>query len=880
MNFQSVARVTGLSAWVWLAAAAPDTRLESGIKLEEKPLATLIRELADDQFRVRENASREIWKLGEPALAALQEIAAGQDPEQAYRAAELIRKIQLHITPETDPAVTALVERYSKASANEKVALFDQMHKRRAWLQLLKLYAAETDPEMQTRLVRSVEGVAVVAARERLLAGDVAGARDFLEMAPADAAGLLALADFHRSQGTLDAELKRAKTLKGARADAWQLALYRASGNLEAARDAATAAGETQIAAAMSTLLGDPLPWLRQNHPDGELPYLAIATKRWEAVGAIRPADLEPLVRMANSKNREERFSGMNSLFLLGEPALAEKAFVANSRLLAFSYFESLERIPDALKTLGLDPEHPDYAGWVEKQFKLLATDAADNEPDEAMDGQGLILLANFLERRGLQQSCADTFRKPMAALAEADAKNFTEFLGTLFGGNRTFNSEVLGAPQVAAQIAAEWAGERPDRWEDVIDSAFGGQDEFLDLWDWLAELQPAANRVERFDGMLALCGMGRDPLRLREKWLTAAWAAIDKVPLEKRKPLWGKMAFVLNQNPDVLSNLKLWDKIPEGSRSEDSWRTRILDLSAAGRWDEAAAFFQKQIDRIGVAMLDPQPSLHACLAACLRKAGHLDAAAAQDSLVETLALGNDAIEIANGYADGADYQRAAEWWARAARQSAPGTSLFEIALRLHTEMLIDQGSWKQVAAVSEVSAQIDSSVSPLVALRLRLQSDLGRALAGLATDRARSLALLSKCHAMFPSDGSLADDFFPAVRKMGLIKEHDAWFQTSWQQINAVVARFPDSDNTCNTAGWLASRAKRQLGKAEELLQHALALNPDQAAYLDTMAEIQFAKGKRELAVEWSTRAMNFMPLDSMLRRQHERFRSAPLPR
>ena len=47
----------------------------------------------------------------------------------------------------------------------------------------------------------------------------------------------------HRSQGTLEAELKRAKTLKGVRADAWQLALYRASGNLEAARDAATAGG-------------------------------------------------------------------------------------------------------------------------------------------------------------------------------------------------------------------------------------------------------------------------------------------------------------------------------------------------------------------------------------------------------------------------------------------------------------------------------------------------------------------------------------------------------------------------------------------------------------------------------------------------------------
>ena len=45
-------------------------------------------------------------------------------------------------------------------------------------------------------------------------------------------------------------------------------------------------------------------------------------------------------------------------------------------------------------------------------------------------------------------------------------------------------------------------------------------------------------------------------------------------------------------------------------------------------------------------------------------------------------------------------------------------------------------------------------------------------------------------------------------------------------------------------------------------------------------MAEIHFAKGNREKAVEWSSEAINFMPLDSMLRRQHERFLTAPLPR
>jgi tetratricopeptide (TPR) repeat protein len=201
--------------------------------------------------------------------------------------------------------------------------------------------------------------------------------------------------------------------------------------------------------------------------------------------------------------------------------------------------------------------------------------------------------------------------------------------------------------------------------------------------------------------------------------------------------------------------------------------------------------------------------------------------------------------------------------------------------------MLVQQGDWRQVAAISEVRAQmmaaVDSEslvVPPLLSLRLRLQSDLGRALVMLKSDRAGSLAMLGNCYQMFPCDGSLADDFFPALRKAGLIKEHDEWFKESWERMTAVIRQFPGSDNTYNTVAWIASRARQNLDPAEKLLQKALAANPEQPAYLDTMAEIQFAKGNREKALEWSQRAVNFMPLDVMLRLQHERFRSGPLPR
>jgi tetratricopeptide (TPR) repeat protein len=885
MNFHSILRATAASACLWIGTAAPQVTTESSEKPGEKSVETLIAELSNDKFRIREEASRKLWAMGEAVLPVLQKAAAGKDPEQAYRARDLIRKIQLYITPDTDPAVIELVERYGKATPNDKVALFDQMHKRRAWRQILKLYANETDPKLQVQLQRSVDGVAVIAARERLLADDPKGAREFLEMAPADAPGLLALADFHRNQGTLETELKRAKTLKGVHSDAWQMALHRAAGNVEAARDSATAAGETKIAATMSALLGDPLPWLRTNQVAGDggeihRPYTELAIKRWQG-NAIRPVDLEPLMRSVNSRNRMERQNGMNSLFLLGETTLAETAYLKISNLAAFSYFETLERIPEALKALDLDPEKPDYPAWVKQRIKKLFENNAEEEHDFSIEARELVILANFLEHHGLHEEAEAAFLPPLATLAEKNPAVFNNFLTSLFGGQES----LIGAPQLAKKAILAWAGDNNDRWEEVINTAFGGQDETRSIWDWTADLNPKASRIERLDGMLALCGLGTDPHLLRNKWLELAWKAIDEAPADNKQPLLEKMVFLINQNGDVESHLRLWDMLPVKTRDDIFWRTHILALSAADRWDAAAEFFVKQIDRITGLKQEPQPYIHACLAACLRKAGRAEEAAAQDVMVEKLALGNDAIQIANGYAYGDDYKRASDWWARAVRQSDPGSDSFAAALQLYCDMQLDQGKWKEAASLSEVIAQITASAdsgssSPLVALRLRLQSDLGRALGNLKNDRAGSIAILENCHRMFPSDGSLADYFFPAIRKMGLIKEHDEWFKISWDRMSAVIAQFPNSDNTCNTAGWLASRAQRNLDQAEALQKKALAINPDQPAYLDTLAEVYFAKGQREKALEWSNRAVNFKPDDPQIRRQLLRFRTAPLPK
>ncbi len=869
------------------AAVAQEAPRPSPVEKQEGALESLIRALGDESFQVREKASLEIWGLGETAVPALQEALESSSPEQVFRARELLRKIQLHVTPETDPIVTALVERYQMASPNEKILLLEKMKKKQAWSQILKLYASETHARIREKLAPDMNVIASRAARERLLQDDAVGAREFLEMAPANADGLLALAEFHRSNGTLEAELARAKGGQGRKAMFWLLALERAAGNYQAARVAATAAGQPRIAAAMAALSGDPLPWLMGSEatPRDEgsaTVYSGLAAKRWSGKQS-RKADLEPLMRALAGRNTSDRGAAMNALFLLGEIDLVEPAFVKSNALSAFHHFDALERISDAFKALGLDPDQPDYQAWVDKRITTLQSDDIEDQRGVSTVLEELVALANFFERRGLDQLAFDVFSKPLAKLAEANRDLFEDFLRALFG-NRVI---VTGAPLLAKRIGIVWAGADDERWGVLVTAAIGDEDSSSKWWAWLPELDPKASLTDRFSGLLALFRIGPDSEKLRDRWMALAWRAVEKAPAEGRNTLIERIWELTTQTGDVANGVKAWKQLSEGSQNEVFWGQQIVFLSALERWDDAAAIILKQIDTIKAANQVPGAELHAYAAAALRRAGREDEAATHDVWADKLALGDSAIamRIGNGYAHGYDYKRAADWWARAACEADPDSNEFPVAFKIHADSLLDQGRWKEVAAVSEVLARILVSSdyswnTPLPFIHQRLQADMARALANLKTDREASIALLEQCHRNFASDGVLADFFFPAMRKIGLIKEHDKWFEETWDLMGAVIKKYPDSDNTRNTAAWFASRAVLKLDEAEKFLAIALDAYPYQSSYIDTMAEIQFAKGDRKKALEWSKKAVNFAPDDAQLRRQQERFRSDPLPK
>jgi tetratricopeptide (TPR) repeat protein len=162
---------------------------------------------------------------------------------------------------------------------------------------------------------------------------------------------------------------------------------------------------------------------------------------------------------------------------------------------------------------------------------------------------------------------------------------------------------------------------------------------------------------------------------------------------------------------------------------------------------------------------------------------------------------------------------------------------------------------------------------------RYSSKAQMAQGFALLAKDRELAMKILRSCHKSMIADASLADEFFPSLRKNRLIKEHDAWFEESWQAMMSIAKRFPQDDNIHNSAAWLASRCLRRLDDAEQQSKIALELRPNQAAYLDTMAEIWFARRDRAKAVEWSRKAITADPSQEPLKEQYFRFQSADFP-
>lgn len=878
------------ASWVMaLGLVVPWSGMRAETGADERTPEAWVEALGSEDYPEREKATAALWAMGEPVADLLAEAAVSANPEVAERASDVLRRIELEISPDSPREVVDLVLRYDTSTAPERQAIVRRLKELRAWRQVLRLHALEQDAETLRLIAREMAGVAMEAARE-MLAGDEpdpATAREVLEMARPDLPALLALADFHRANGTLRAELERVKALGGADGARRRLALHLIAGDEEATLREADAAGEVELAARLRALTGDPLPWVEsEGLGTGDVPAFILEPYR-EAVRAKwlgRPLDEERAVRkLVQAVGRElddQGWHAMGALFALGATKEAELAYSELNPLMAFTYFNTQERVDEALAVLGLDASL-EFQDWCDERFDRVIE-------DEARDGtevSELATLGGFLEARGMRDELRRCFIGPLVGLSRADPERFLEVVQEMFGGY----DPPLVTPLIEA--GAIYAGDSDVRWAALRNAFFGEGVHVEPLWRALGDYQPGAAEVERLELMVRLLGVLPDPEGEAAAWWEWAGKWVEKAAPREKPGRYGLLLTMSALRPDAARFLKLgeevekeglgWDDLGEFSESLRFDGYRMVCLGAVGRWGEVAEWREGQ-----VAERPWEPLLRALWAAALREAGEVERARAEEAMLEKLVLGEARVmmQVAEAYATVGDFPRERGWRQRAAWASTADAQMFRYAAMNLGDAATEATEWGTAASVKEVELFLrvlggDSLQNPVSLVRKRAELGMARGLDLLKKDRKRALGWMEASQDAAMKTGAMADFFLPVLREAGLEAEHDAWLGAGLEFYERVLARFPESYNTLNSTAWTVARGNRRLQDAERWVSRALELMPGQAAYLDTLAEVWFCRRNRGKAVEWSATAVKRAPGDGMLMRQFRRFESGSFP-
>ena len=124
-------------------------------------------------------------------------------------------------------------------------------------------------------------------------------------------------------------------------------------------------------------------------------------------------------------------------------------------------------------------------------------------------------------------------------------------------------------------------------------------------------------------------------------------------------------------------------------------------------------------------------------------------------------------------------------------------------------------------------------------------------------------------------NDPDLAIDAVTSLREAGQKDLAAKLFAQAYTASKTLLDNNPDDPRRMNTLAWLCARCGERLEEAEAIMDKALKIAPENPAYIDTAAEVQFQLGRFEKAVEMEEKAIKLAPDAPELKEQMARLRA-----
>ncbi|GIW98488.1 MAG: hypothetical protein KatS3mg111_1821 [Pirellulaceae bacterium] len=123
------------------------------------------------------------------------------------------------------------------------------------------------------------------------------------------------------------------------------------------------------------------------------------------------------------------------------------------------------------------------------------------------------------------------------------------------------------------------------------------------------------------------------------------------------------------------------------------------------------------------------------------------------------------------------------------------------------------------------------------------------------------------------PQDIEVVVQCYPRLRAAGQQAMATEWFERYERTLLAQIERWPNDPTAKNNLAWMYARCQEKLDRALDLATQAVALAPESAVYLDTLAEVHYRAGRVSEALELMHQCVRLDPRTPHYRQNLERF-------
>jgi tetratricopeptide (TPR) repeat protein len=834
----------------------------------KEQIARWIMELGDEQFAVRERATKQLWVAGEAAESAVLEAVKSSDVEVSRRAKSLAEKFKWGYYHNTPPQIVERIDRYRGADQNGKQAVIRELLPlgSAGCNAVLKIAAAEED-QVRPGIFHQIAQDTMLAVPGLLIEDKTAMLEQMLEISMAAehsdshanyAAVCLMLGKLNERIGVYN---QRAGSASPGKAHYILFFLHRARGDRAAARETAVKLNRPELVEALLAEEGD-----------------------WKSLANMQPADLR--VSTLGLRAAFQRLAGDTAAFeetvqkiRTSPEAVSERDWgawgAARALLLNDRPQDALELLKPHRRTAVFDLLCAQLR--FQEAFALIDKVKGEDRPEIDVELARLeILQARTLHLLGEKEKAVKLFTDLSNRIRP---ENDFSWFERLIDAERR-----IGMKEAAADACARALGftNNPGRQGSLIDKLFPGQGEFaLQWWQFLrrGSAEQPAQTMKRLGDLIEgktrgkalddLIGNAKvlHPDAAQARWMLAISDAYLNADMPDRAKEYLDAALTSHHSPaphlrfgDYLAERKEWDRAEEQfAKAWELDRKDPLPLYLRG-WAMAGAGKEREGKRLMELShwlpLGSESTRFAFMNGLAKRRQH----AAVIREAELLAL----LSVPGSFYAG-ESARQLSLHAYNRREYTMAAAYHELAMY---RCLRPQTSFQETAAYLGV---------PHFVHRCRAAGLLAE---GRIDDALKEAGV---CLAAMPGNSDLQTLLVPELEKRGRKTEADTLFNRCYEPHTRLCAEYPNSAWAHNSLAWLCASTRRKLDEAMEHANRAVALEPTNAGFHDTLAETHFQRGDKTQAITAARKAIALNPKRTYFAKQLKRIEAgdpkAPLP-